>query len=295
MIRLNNVTKALNHKNIIDNVSFSVNNSEIVGYVGPNGAGKTTTMKITVGVSNPSSGDVIIDDYSITKDKDKAQRNIGWIPEIINFDENEKAIDYFYYIASFYGIGKEEAKRIAEELFHLVGLEGKENQKIKTFSQGMKRRYAIALGLINNPKNLILDEPQNGLDPQGIILVRELLMKMKNKGCAILFSSHLLGEIEKIADRIVFIDKGKIIKEVKAKELSGVVKIVLKEVNQGILTKIMEIGDARVKGNVIYLNEDVDLIEVIQAVGKRNIIELKQSYDLEDIFGSLYGLNNSVE
>lgn len=291
MIWLNNVTKVVNHKTILSNVSFNVNNSEIVGYVGPNGAGKTTTMKIIVGVSSPSSGDVEIDGYSIVKEKSKAQSMIGWVPEIINFDENEKAINYFYYIASFYNIDKGEAKKIAEDLFPLVGLEGRENQKIKTFSQGMKRRFALALSLINNPRNLILDEPQNGLDPQGMKLVRELLIRMKNKGCAILFSSHLLGEMEKIADRIVFINKGKIIKEVKNKELSGVIKIVLKEANQDILKKVNEIGDVKIKGNVIYLKEGADLEDIIKLIGRNNIIELKQSYDLEELFSSLYGLD----
>jgi ABC-2 type transport system ATP-binding protein len=291
VIWLNNVTKVVNHKTILSNVSFNVNNSEIVGYVGPNGAGKTTTMKIIVGVSSPSSGDVEIDGYSIVKEKSKAQSMIGWVPEIINFDENEKAINYFYYIASFYNIDKGEAKKIAEDLFPLVGLEGRENQKIKTFSQGMKRRFALALSLINNPRNLILDEPQNGLDPQGMKLVRELLIRMKNKGCAILFSSHLLGEMEKIADRIVFINKGKIIKEVKNKELSGVIKIVLKEANQDILKKVNEIGDVKIKGNVIYLKEGADLEDIIKLIGRNNIIELKQSYDLEELFSSLYGLD----
>lgn len=291
MIWLNNVTKVVNHKTILSNVSFNVNNSEIVGYVGPNGAGKTTTMKIIVGVSSPSSGDVEIDGYSIVKEKSRAQSMIGWVPEIINFDENEKAINYFYYIASFYNIDKGEAKKIAEDLFPLVGLEGRENQKIKTFSQGMKRRFALALSLINNPRNLILDEPQNGLDPQGMKLVRELLIRMKNKGCAILFSSHLLGEMEKIADRIVFINKGKIVKEVKNKELSGVIKIVLKEANQDILKKVNEIGDVKIKGNVIYLKEGADLEDIIKLIGRNNIIELKQSYDLEELFSSIYGLD----
>jgi ABC-2 type transport system ATP-binding protein len=291
VIWLNNVTKVVNHKTILSNVSFNVNNSEIVGYVGPNGAGKTTTMKIIVGVSSPSSGDVEIDGYSIVKEKSRAQSMIGWVPEIINFDENEKAINYFYYIASFYNIDKGEAKKIAEDLFPLVGLEGRENQKIKTFSQGMKRRFALALSLINNPRNLILDEPQNGLDPQGMKLVRELLIRMKNKGCAILFSSHLLGEMEKIADRIVFINKGKIVKEVKNKELSGVIKIVLKEANQDILKKVNEIGDVKIKGNVIYLKEGADLEDIIKLIGRNNIIELKQSYDLEELFSSIYGLD----
>jgi ABC-2 type transport system ATP-binding protein len=291
VILLNNVTKVVDHKTILSNVSFNVNNSEIVGYVGPNGAGKTTTMKIIVGVSSPSSGDVEIDGYSIVKEKSKAQSMIGWVPEIINFDENEKAINYFYYIASFYNIDKGEAKKIAEDLFPLVGLEGRENQKIKTFSQGMKRRFALALSLINNPRNLILDEPQNGLDPQGMKLVRELLIRMKNKGCAILFSSHLLGEMEKIADRIVFINKGKIVKEVKNKELSGVIKIVLKEANQDILKKVNEIGDVKIKGNVIYLKEGADLEDIIKLIGRNNIIELKQSYDLEELFSSIYGLD----
>jgi len=291
VIWLNNVTKVVDHKTILSNVSFNVNNSEIVGYVGPNGAGKTTTMKIIVGVSSPSSGDVEIDGYSIVKEKSKAQSMIGWVPEIVNFDENEKAINYFYYIASFYNIDKGEAKKIAEDLFPLVGLEGRENQKIKTFSQGMKRRFALALSLINNPRNLILDEPQNGLDPQGMKLVRELLIRMKNKGCAIIFSSHLLGEMEKIADRIVFINKGKIIKEVKNKELSGVIRIVLKEANQDILKKVNEIGDVKIKGNVIYLKEGADLEDIIKLIGRNNIIELKQSYDLEELFSSIYGLD----
>ncbi len=182
VIQLNNVVKRFGNVVALDNVSFRINNGEVVGYVGLNGAGKTTTIRIIAGVLNPDSGDAIVDGYSVIKDKKIASKNLGWVPELPIFEHDVKAIDYFVYLAGYYGISSGDAKKIAKELFKEVGLEGVENKKLQQYSLGMKKRFALAVSLISNPNNFVFDEVLNGLDPQGIAFFRDLTLKFKKDG-----------------------------------------------------------------------------------------------------------------
>ncbi|MEM4694800.1 MAG: ABC transporter ATP-binding protein, partial [Ignisphaera sp.] len=167
MIEIDGISKSFGSLKALDRVSFSVKNGEIVGYVGLNGAGKTTTIRICVGVLNPDSGDVKIDGYSITYEKRIASRYIGWVPELPIFELDEKALNYFVYLAGYYGISYTEARSLGRKLLEEVGLGNALNMKLKNFSLGMKKRFALAVSMINNPSNFIFDEVLNGLDPQG--------------------------------------------------------------------------------------------------------------------------------
>ncbi|MEZ0289896.1 MAG: ABC transporter ATP-binding protein [Sulfolobales archaeon] len=219
MIQIQNVSKSFGSVVALDNVSFEIRNSEIVGFVGLNGAGKTTTMRIAVGVLPPDSGDVLIDGHSITREKRVASQLIGWIPETPLFERDFKAIDYFVYIAGFHGYSASDARRLGRELLSRVGLEEAVNRKLSTFSQGMRKRFALALSLISDPPNFLFDEVLNGLDPQGIMFFRELAREFKKEGRAVLFSSHILSEVESIADRVVFIHRGRIIADMSIDEI----------------------------------------------------------------------------
>ena len=226
MISIKNVSKSFGSVKALDDVSFDVRNGEVVGYVGLNGAGKTTTIRIAVGVLPPDDGDVEIDGFSIVRDKRRASERIGWIPEIPLFERDFKALDYFIYIAGFHGIRGDEARRLGRELLEKVGLGDAMNKKLGHYSQGMRKRFALALSLINDPPNFLFDEVLNGLDPQGIAFFRELALEFKKNGKAVLFSSHILTEVENIADRVVFIHKGRIIadktiEEIKREASSG--------------------------------------------------------------------------
>lgn len=294
MIDIQNVTKYYGKTLAVQDVSFKVNNGEIVGFVGLNGAGKTTTINISVGVLNPTSGDVLIDGYSITKEKKKASWNVGWVPELPIFEQDVKALDYFLYIAGFYGISGDEAKRKAKELFELVGLQGAEKKKLSQYSQGMKKRFALAASLISDPKNFLFDEVLNGLDPQGIAFFRNLALDFKKQGKAVLFSSHILSEVENLADRVVFIHKGRIVKEMSMEEIRGLgktdtVKVVLdKSPDDKAIRICSAFGSVNVQGSTIFVQGfNGNLAEISAELAKAgyNVIEIgKVHANLEEVF-----------
>ncbi len=263
MLEIRNATKTFSQKRgpAINSVSFDVANGEIVGFVGLNGAGKTTTIRIAVGVSLPTSGTVIVDGHDITAEKPEASKTIGWVPEIPNFEPNAKAWPLMRYFAGFYGINSAEAKKRSKDLLATMGLSGFENQKIRTYSQGMKKRFSLAVSLLTDPQNFLFDEVLNGLDPEGIHFFRELMMEQKKKNKAILLSSHILTEIENLADRVVFIHKGRIVKTVNRDDLAtaersaGILRIVLQTVNDDVLAYVKTLGGTvQVQGNSVILS-----------------------------------------
>jgi len=237
LIEVNSVSKSFGRLKALDNVSFKVYNGEITGYVGLNGAGKTTTIRIAVGVLPPDSGDVLIDGLSVTREKKKASERIGWVPELPIFETDFKALDYYVYLAGYYGIPPTEAKRMGREALEMLGLGDALNMKLAAYSQGMKKRFALAVSLINDPPNFIFDEVLNGLDPKGIVFFRDLAVKFKKQGKAVLFSSHILSEVEGIADKVVFIHKGKIIGVYMMSEIVNMAK-------PSLIMKIDRVGES---------------------------------------------------
>ncbi len=228
MIEINGVTKYFGGFKALDDVTFTVRKGEIVGYVGLNGAGKTTTIRIAVGVLLPDKGDVLINGHSITREKRKASMHIGWVPEYPIFEQEFKALDYFVYLAGYYGISGGEARRLGKKLLEEVGLGDALYKKLSEYSQGMKKRFALAVSMINNPDNYFFDEVLNGLDPQGIAFFRDLVLRLRSEGCAVLFSSHILSEVENLADRVVFIHRGRIIREMTMDEIRSMAKPALR-------------------------------------------------------------------
>ena len=251
MIEVKQATKIFSSKQgpAINSVSFDVKNGEVVGFVGLNGAGKTTTIRIAVGVSLPTSGTVLIDGHDITTEKAEASKSVGWVPEIPNFEPNAKAWMLMRYLAGFYGIDRTEATKRSKELLASVGLSGFENRKIRTYSQGMKKRFSLGVSLLSDPQNFLLDEVLNGLDPEGIHFFRELMRGQKRVNKAILLSSHILTEIENIADRIVFIHRGHVIKTVTREELrahegiKGVLRIILQNPDEDAISYLKTLGE----------------------------------------------------
>ena len=264
MIEVKQATKVFSsrHGPAINSVSFDVKNGEVVGFVGLNGAGKTTTIRIAVGVSLPTSGTVLIDGHDITNEKAEASKSIGWVPEIPNFEPNAKALTLMRYLSGFYGIDRTEARSRSKDLLASVGLSGFENRKIRTYSQGMKKRFSLAVSLLSDPQNFLFDEVLNGLDPEGIHFFRELMRGQKRVNKAILLSSHILTEIENIADRIVFIHRGRIIKTVTREELGasegvrGILRIILQNPNDDAISYLKTLGGSlKVQGNEIVLSD----------------------------------------
>jgi len=223
----------------ISSVSFDVRNGEIVGFVGLNGAGKTTTIRIAVGVSLPTSGTVLIDGHDITQEKPQASRSIGWVPEIPNFEPNAKAWKLMRYLAGFYGIDGKEA----------------------TKESRMKKRFSLAVSMLSNPQNFLFDEVLNGLDPEGIQFFRQLMMGQKKVNKAILLSSHILTEVENLADRVVFIHKGKVVKTATRDELASyaakgtTLRIQLQNVTDDAVSYLKTLGTVQIEGNAIVLSD----------------------------------------
>lgn len=230
MIEVEGFTKAYDRDNppAVNNISFRVGNGEIVGFAGLNGAGKTTTIKAMAGILLPSSGKISVDGNDMTSQKISASRGIGWMPEFPNFDPESRPIPLLTYYAGFYGIKGKDAKELAEKLLREVGLEGHSRKKVKSYSQGMKKRFSLASAMVSDPGNFLLDESLNGLDPEGIDYMRRLMLKFKKEKKAVFLSSHILSELENLADRLIIIHKGKIIETLTKNEMKKLGKPVIR-------------------------------------------------------------------
>lgn len=209
VVQLQDVSKVIKGKTIIDNLSFDVYEGEVFGFLGPNGAGKTTSIRMIVGLMNISKGDVLISGKSIKKDFEGAIKDVGAIvenPELYKFMSGYQNLKHFARMQN--GITEERMKEVIE----LVGLTDRINDKVKTYSLGMRQRLGLAQCLLHKPKLLILDEPTNGLDPAGIREIRAYIRKLaQEEGMAVIVSSHLLSEMEMMCDRIGIIQSGKLV------------------------------------------------------------------------------------
>lgn len=209
IVQIENLTKTINGRTIIDSISFQVHKGEVFGFLGPNGAGKTTTIRMIVGLMEITSGDIKIGGWSIHSHFEKAVRSIGAIvenPEMYKFLTGWQNLKQY---ARMSAVVSDE--KIAE-IIKLVGLTDRIHDKVKTYSLGMRQRLGLAQSLLHNPEVLILDEPTNGLDPAGIREIRDYLRYLaKEKNMAVIVSSHLLSEMEMMCDRIGIIQNGKLI------------------------------------------------------------------------------------
>lgn len=195
-------------KEVLKNISFSLNKGEIFGFLGPNGAGKTTTIKILIGLLNPDKGTVKI--LGSNPKDEKIKNKIGFLPEQPYFYEHLTGEEFLDYTARLYGI-KDRKERI-KYLLNEVGLYNERKKSLRNYSRGMLQRIGIANALISDPEILILDEPLSGLDPVGRKEMKDLIYKQKEKGKTVFFSSHILPDVEEICDRIGVIINGELIR-----------------------------------------------------------------------------------
>lgn len=219
VLKVKNITKFYGKKKVVDNLSFSIFPGQVFGFIGPNGAGKSTTIKMICGLTSISQGSIYIDGYNVQRSFKKAIKNIGAViesPQLYPYLTGEANLKLF---AKFHGSVAE--KRI-KNIMALTGVHSFANKKVSTYSLGMKQRLGIAQALLANPKLLILDEPTNGLDPDGIKDMRNLIRTLSEKGkIAIIISSHNLSELEQVCDQIAIIDKGKMISYKTMKEIQA--------------------------------------------------------------------------
>ncbi len=208
ILTLSDVSKAFGSKKIIDNLSFSVGEHNIFGFIGQNGAGKTTTMKMILGLLKIDSGEITVNGESVKFGNAKTNREIGYLPDVPEFYGFMTPKEYLTFCGKIAGIEKKYCDKRIEELIKLVGLNGV-NKRISGFSRGMKQRLGIAQALLGNPKLLICDEPTSALDPLGRKEILDILSDVK-KHTAILLSTHILSDVERICDKIAFLYNGKL-------------------------------------------------------------------------------------
>lgn len=208
-ISVSNLTKIYGEQKAVNDISFAIGNNEIVGFLGPNGAGKSTTMKIITGYLAADSGTAVVNGINVNLDPLEAKKQIGYLPEGNPLYYEMYVREYLEFVAGIHNLKTDVKKRI-EEVIDLTGLRVESNKKTGQLSKGYKQRVGLAAALIHDPKVLILDEPTTGLDPNQIIEIRQVIKDLgKNK--TVLFSSHILQEVESICDRIIIINKGNIV------------------------------------------------------------------------------------
>lgn len=203
ILTLNNLTKKFGPLTAVDDLSFSIEKGNVYGILGPNGSGKSTTLGIVLNVVNKTSGNFHWFDGSDSTHN--ALKKVGAIIERPNFYPYMTAVQNLALVCKIKGVSEDKI----EEKLEIVGLKERQHSKFRTFSLGMKQRLAIASALLNDPEILILDEPTNGLDPQGIHQIREIITKIASEGTTILLASHLLDEVEKVCSHVVILRKGK--------------------------------------------------------------------------------------
>lgn len=210
MIQVENITKKYGSFTAVNDISFEIEEGEIVGFLGPNGAGKSTTMNMITGFIEPTSGKIIIDGYNISKKPKKAKRQIGYMPEGVPLYTDLTVKEFVTYMAELKGVPKKERKEKVEKALEDTGLIDVKNKLTRNLSRGYKQRVSMAGALVSNPKVIILDEPTVGLDPKQVTEIRALIKNL-GKEHTVILSSHILSEVSQICNRVIIINKGKII------------------------------------------------------------------------------------
>ena len=240
-IEVQSITKSYGEQKAVDGLSFRLNEGEIVGFLGPNGAGKSTTMKILTGYLRPDSGKALICGINVEAQPLQSATNIGYLPEANPLYLDMYLREYLEFVAGVHRVGGKKKK--IQEVIDIVGLGAESKKKLGQLSKGYKQRVGLAAALVHDPRVLILDEPTSGLDPNQIIEIRELIRGL-GKHKTVLFSSHILQEVEAICDRVIIIYQGKLVADDQLSVLQGrysrnIVSIRFKEeVDAGVLSRL---------------------------------------------------------
>lgn len=277
LLKIEGLTKIIKKKKILDDISLSVNSGEIVGFLGPNGAGKTTTIKMIMGLFSITDGTISVCGHDVVSEFENAMENIGGIVENPDLYKRMTGRQNLEYFASMYN---DVDKSSIDEVVELVKMSDRINDKVKTYSLGMRQRVGIAQALLHKPRLLILDEPTNGLDPIGIKELRDLLKYLsKNAGVGVFVSSHLLSEMELMCDRIYIIDNGvmigeKAIEQVKETSEDDIYKYTfMTNDNEKVLEYFKDLGancDIE-KGNVFIVMKRDEIPKIIKKLVSMDI------------------------
>lgn len=294
ILECNKICKSFGKKTILKDVSFTINEGDILAFIGPNGSGKTTTIKLILGLQGIDKGEVHINGYDIEKEFIKAIDRVGAIVENPDVYMYLSGYQNLKLVADYY---KVITKEKIDEVVHLVGLENRINDKVSKYSLGMRQRLGIARALLHSPNLLILDEPTNGLDPEGIKDLRTLLKKLAKSGMGILISSHNLAELESFCNKVCVIKDGVIVESSDVKEFKKDQdnKYII-EVNTTENLDLKEISDIK-KNSFSFSGTKEDVAKLIKKLVKLgvDIYEVKQvELTLEEAFLKKTGGNKIV-
>lgn len=307
MIEVKNVTKKYGKVVAVDNISFTIEDGEIIGLLGPNGAGKSTTMNMITGFIEQTEGDIIVEGYDMLKKPKKAKRQIGYMPEGVPLYTDLTVKEFVTYMAEIKKVNPKERKEKVQKIIEETGLKDVEKKIIKNLSRGYKQRVSMAGSLVGEPKILILDEPTVGLDPRQITEIRNLI-KQLGKNHTIILSSHILSEVSQICNKVIIINKGKIVAidtpenlenkvsnsnsiYVTVEDPENKIKTVTKSIKEINKIELVKENEDKTKQYVIEAKGNVDLRKTIFAqFAKENItiFEMKKAdKTLEDAFMKL--------
>ena len=307
MIEVKNVTKKYGKVVAVDNINFTINDGEIIGLLGPNGAGKSTTMNMITGYIEPTEGTIVIDGYDISKKPRKAKREIGYMPEGVPLYTDMTVKEFVTYMAEIKKVDRKTRKEKIEKIIEETGLKDVEKKLTRNLSRGYKQRVSMAGALVGEPKILILDEPTVGLDPKQITEIRNLI-KSLGKTHTIILSSHILSEVSQICQKVIIINKGKIIAVdtpenlenkvtnkndiyVTVEDTESKIEKVAKNIKEITKIEFIKENDDKTKQYLIESTNDTDLRKILfQEFAKENItiFEMKKAdATLEDAFMKL--------
>jgi ABC-2 type transport system ATP-binding protein len=297
-VKIRGLVKNYNGLLAVDHLDLTVPEGSIYGFLGPNGAGKTTTLKMIIGMTEPTEGDIEIMGKKVSFASNDHRDIIGYLPDVPGFYEWMTPVEFLSFSGQLYEMNKIELKARIKELLELVNLKKARNRKIGTFSRGMKQRLGIAQALINNPKVVLLDEPVSALDPIGRKEVMDIIQSLSGK-VTVFFSTHILADVERICDRIIIIKEGKKILEDSIEHIKEVpdirtLEIELEDKSDGVhfekLSDFKTITNIHKDNHKIYisgLNINSIREKVNQILFENKIMAKKvfvQEISLEDIF-----------
>ena len=298
-IEVKHLTKVYGTQYALNDISFEAHNGQVLGFLGPNGAGKSTTMKILTGFIPQTTGEAIVCGQNVDTHPLAIRRMIGYLPESNPLYYEMYVTEYLAFSARIHQLGAKTKSRI-DEMLERTGLTAERNKTIRQLSKGYKQRVGLAQAMLHDPKVLILDEPTSGLDPNQLVEIRSLI-KQLGKDKTVVFSSHILQEVQAIADRIVIINKGKLVADDTASALQDklqnqtIVKVEFKQsVNNALLQQIKgvksisKLNDGRWS---VVSNGETDLRESVFEFAKQKDLTLlhleKEAYSLEEVFKQL--------